>query len=31
MPYLENEGIRLFLDLPLTFHDGLAGVLRDFF
>lgn len=26
-----NEGIRLFLDLPLTFHDGLAGVLRVFF
>jgi nitrogen-specific signal transduction histidine kinase len=26
-----NEGIRLFLDLPLTFHDGLVGVLRVYF
>ncbi|MGD9369041.1 MAG: ATP-binding protein [Desulfobacteraceae bacterium] len=26
-----DEGVRLFLDLPLTFHDGLVGVLRVFF
>ena len=26
-----KEGIRLFLDLPLTFQDDLAGILRVFF
>jgi two-component system, NtrC family, sensor kinase len=26
-----NEGIRLFLDLPLTLEDGIAGILRIFF
>lgn len=26
-----NEGIKLFLDLPLTFRDDLAGILRVFF
>ena len=26
-----KEGIRMFLDLPLTFQDGVAGVLRIFF
>ncbi len=26
-----NEGIKLFLDLPLTFQDDLAGILRVFF
>ena len=26
-----KEGIRLFLDLPLTFQNGLVGILRVFF
>jgi signal transduction histidine kinase len=26
-----KEGIRMFLDLPLTFQDGIAGILRIFF
>jgi two-component system NtrC family sensor kinase len=26
-----KEGIRLFLDLPLTLQDGIAGILRIFF
>jgi two-component system, NtrC family, sensor kinase len=26
-----KEGIRMFLDLPLTFQDGVAGILRIFF
>ena len=26
-----NEGIRMFLDLPLTFQDGLTGILRIYF
>ena len=26
-----SEGIKLFLDLPLTFQDGVAGILRVFF
>jgi two-component system NtrC family sensor kinase len=26
-----REGLRMFLDLPLTFHDGLTGVLRVYF
>jgi signal transduction histidine kinase len=26
-----NEGIKLFLDLPLTFQNGVVGVLRVFF
>jgi two-component system NtrC family sensor kinase len=26
-----SEGIRLFLDLPLTFQNGFAGILRVFF
>ncbi|MEJ2660306.1 MAG: ATP-binding protein [Desulfobacteraceae bacterium] len=26
-----NEGVRLFLDLPVTFQNGLVGILRVFF